>query len=351
MINALRKEVIAAPAYHFSEKPYKIKLDQNESPFALPKELQEQLKEQIGKLELNRYPELNAHSVRSLLAEQLDWSADGIVLSSGSNVLIQALVMAAGIGQSVLTVDPTFSVYSMQAELLGADLISLPLNDNFSLPVEDLKDKLSTGQGVFFLANPSAPTANLIDRSIIEELAEASKDNWLFVIDEAYHQFSQTDFSYLVNQYEHVICLRTFSKAFGLGGVRLGYALMQTPLATHLQKLIMPFSISILQLAIAELILNHSDYTKEHIHYLLSQRDELSSSLSKLNGVEAFKSDTNFILFRVGNASEIYNALLEEGVLIRRQDHLAGLTGCLRVAVGTSEENQAFLKALERALP
>lgn len=351
----LRPEVLAAPAYNFTPHPAPIKLDQNESAYDLPETLKQKVLERLETLAFNRYPDLAGESLRPQLAAFHRWDEKGIVVSGGSNILIQALVTAAGIGHSVLTVSPTFSVYPLQAKLQGAKLIEVPLEPDFSLPFGKLLDELQRGQGVVFLANPAAPTGNVFSASQLEALAEASSQNWLFVIDEAYHQFSKTDFSYLVKRYSHVASLRTFSKAFGLGGVRLGYALMQPELAVQIQKLIMPFSISGLQIEIAKVVLeevlsNKHHFVQARIEETLSERARVMHELRTLPDVHVFPSETNFLLMRVPNAELLYKQLLQEGIIIRRQDHLPGLTNCVRVSVGTPEENRVFLQTAKRLL-
>jgi histidinol-phosphate aminotransferase len=351
----LRSEVKAAPAYNFTPHPATIKLDQNESPYDLPEALKAKVLAQLETLVFNRYPDLASESLRPKLATFHGWDERGIVVSGGSNILIQALVMAAGIGHTVLTVSPTFSVYPLQAKVQGAHLIEVPLNPDFSLPIEALLNELAQGQGVFFLANPAAPTGNVFSASQLERLAEASQSNWLFVIDEAYHQFSKTDFSYLAKRYPHVVSLRTFSKAFGLGGVRLGYALMQNELATHLQKLIMPFSVSGLQLVIADVVLedvlaNKGSFVQARIDETLSERTRVMRELKSLPDVHVFPSETNFFLMRVPNAEVFYKQLLQASIIIRCQDHLPGLTHCVRISLGTPAENDAFLQTTKRLL-
>jgi histidinol-phosphate aminotransferase len=339
----LRPQIKSAPAYNFTPHPEPIKLDQNESPYDLPPELKKEVLEKLEAILFNRYPDLSSETLRKKMAKGLEWPEKGIVVSGGSNVLIQAFVLAAGIGHQVLTVSPTFSVYPLQAKLLGATLIECPLNPDFSLPLENIMQKLSQGQGVFFLANPAAPTGNIFLARDIERLAEASKDNWLFVIDEAYHQFSKTDFSYLVKHYDHVASLRTFSKAFGLGGVRLGYGLMQASLAEHIQKLILPFSVSALQATVAESILDHPQLVQERIEETLQERDRVMETLANMKGLEVLPSQTNFFLMRLKNPDKVYKELLKAGIVVRRQDHLPMLQGCLRVSIGTPYENNQFL--------
>lgn len=347
---ALRTDLKAIPAYHFAEKPCSIKLDQNESPFSLPQALHTELFERLKKVALNRYPELSAHSLRERLANYHSWPVEGIVMSAGSNVLIQALVIAAGMGQTVLSVKPSFSVYGLQARVLGANLLEIALEDDFTLPKKALLEALEGHQGVFFLANPAAPTANLFDEASLRELAEASKGKWLMVIDEAYHQFSGTDYAFLAKDYAHVLCLRTFSKAFGLGGVRLGYSLSTKDLAKEVQKTVLPFSISALQLTIGQFVLEHPELIQETIRCTLAERERLSIALKALTGITVYPSTTNFILIRVANPEALYHALLERSICIRRQDHLAQLEGCLRISVGKPEENDALLQALSDIL-
>ena len=342
----LRSDILTAPAYHFTPRPQPVKLDQNESPYDLPADLKARVLDRLAAVPFNRYPDIDAGGVRAKLADLHDWPETGIVVTGGSNILIQALVTAAGLGRSVLSVVPTFSVYPLQAKLQGARLIECALGENFDLPLEALKRELNRGEGVFFLANPAAPTGNLFAEEALLELAEASKENWLFVIDEAYHQFSGSDARPLVWRYPHVVSLRTLSKAFGLGGVRLGYALMHSQLAQQVQKVVMPFSVSALQLAVAEIVLTAPDYTERYISEAKLERERMFAKLRTFPAVTPFPSSTNFILFQVPDAAHVFEGLLTRGVVVRRQDHLPGLSGCLRVSVGTPEQNSLFLEAL-----
>ena len=346
---SVRPEVLATPAYHFSAKPHTVKLDQNESPYDLPVELKQEVLTRLSSVSTNRYPELAGESLRAALAQRHGWLETGVVVGGGSNTLIQAFVIACGLGRRVLSVTPTFSVYSLYANLLNAELTEVPLEKDFALPTGSLKRELSRGQGVLFLTNPAAPTGNAFAEEGIEELIRAAAPNWTVVLDEAYCQFSGTDLSHFAQTYPHVACLRTLSKAFGMGGVRLGFALAQPELAEQLQKVMMPFSVSSLQLAVGLTVLEHPDFVAERVAETLRERETLARGLRAL-GIEVFPSKTNFLLFRVADASLFYDALLARGVLIRRQDHLHGLEGCLRVSVGTPQENKVFLEAVRGVL-
>lgn len=345
----IRPQVRALAPYHFTPRPHHIKLNQNESPYDLPAEVRDAALGRLSEVAFNRYPELHAESLREALAKQHGWSPAGVVVSNGSNVIIQALVIAAGLGQRVLCAQPTFSVYRMQAEILGAELTEIPLREGFSLPVEDLMLELSQGQGVFFLANPAAPTGNLHPEADLLTLIEAASFQWTVVLDEAYHQFSGTDFKHLVQRHANVVSLRTMSKAYGLAGVRLGYMLAQPDLAEQISKVLLPFSVSSLSTAVGLSVLEHPSFMEARVAEIRAERTRVTDVLEQLAGVTVFPSVTNFLLFRVKDAATFFEALLARDVLIRRQDHLPGLSGCLRVTIGCPAENDAFITAATEA--
>lgn len=352
---SIRDEVRDAPAYVFRAEPYRVKLDQNEAPEDLPAELREAVLERMRTAEWHRYPEIRAAGVARRIAARDDWDEDGVVVSPGSNVLIQALVIAAGVGRRVLSVTPTFAVYASQARLLGTDLREVPLDpDDFGLDVPALLHEIRDGPGVLFLADPAAPTGNRhADERIEAVLDAASEYGWLTVVDEAYAPFDGRDRADLVRGRPDRVLLRTFSKADALGGVRLGYALTHPDTATQVAKVLLPFGVSALQAAVAEVVLDDPRGVaarSARIDSARSERVRLAERLARHDAIEVYPSVTNFVLFRCADAGALHAALLDRGVLIRRQDHLPGLGGCLRVSVGTPEQNDAFLAALDAAL-
>ncbi len=345
---SVRPSVRSAAAYHFSARPARIKLDQNESPYDLPQALKQEVWAKLEALPWNRYSEIAAESLRAAIARYHDWDETGVVVAGGSNVLIHALVAACGIEQRVLSVKPSFAIYSEHARLLGAPLTEIPLREDFSLPSAELQVELQTGPGVFFLANPAAPTGNAFSRAEMEKLLGAATPDWTVVFDEAYHQFADADLSDLVRHAPNAASLRTFSKAFGLGGVRLGYMLTSPDLAASVQKMLLPFSVSALQVATGLTVLEHPAYVAQRAEEAKRERSVLYEGLRQLPNITVYPSQTNFLLFRVHDAERFYHDLLAEGILVRRQDHLPGLVDCLRVSVGTPDENRAFLAAAKR---
>lgn len=347
---SIRPSVRAAPAYRFQARPARVKLDQNEAPRDLPEELRETALARLATVAWNRYPEMEAEGLRRRLAARHDWPAEGLAVAGGSNVLIQSLVIAAGIGQRVVAPSPTFPVYRSQAELLGAELVEVPLREDFGLPLEGLLGAMRGGRGVAFVANPAAPTGNLHPREEIAALLDAAGREWTVVIDEAYGEFAGSDHLDLVRRHPNALSLRTFSKALGLGGVRLGYALAAPELATELRKVVMPFSVSALQLAVGEAALERAELLEARVAGTIAERERLLARLRELPGLEPFPSRANFVLVRVADPVAVWEGLLARGVLVRRQDHLPGLSGCLRVSVGLPEETDALVAALAEVL-
>lgn len=347
---SIRASVRALARYHFTPRTSSVKLDQNESPFDLPAAIKEAALERFQASAWQRYPELHPQTLERAIAARHGWDADGVVVANGSNVLLQALVIAAGISQSVVTVAPTFAVYASQARLLGAELVEVPLLDAFALPGADLARAMAGRRGVVFVPNPAAPTGNLHGRDELTPVLERADDDWLLVIDEAYADFAGSDHSDVVAARPNRVSVRTFSKAFGLAGARVGYALTSPEVATELRKALLPFSVSSFQSAVALAALERPDYVAERVALAVRERERIEAALRSLPGAEPLPSVTNFVLFRVEQAERVHLGLLEHGVAVRRQDHLPGLHGYLRVTAGAPEETDAFLSALREVL-
>lgn len=347
MTQSIRKAVKDTPAYPFQAIDVPVKLDQNENPYDFPAELKAKVAERILSVPFNRYPDLHADRLKVAIGKYENWNPEGIVVTPGSNVLLHQLTSLAGLRQRVLTVKPTFAVYTLEASLLESELTLVPLNADFSLPVEALKAELQKGgPGIFYITEPHAPTGKLDSKEEVEALLEiAQQHGWLSVVDEAYYQFGGNDFRYTVEKYRNVIVTRTFSKAWGLAGLRLGYALTTVELATELQKLVSAFNVNALTTAAVEVALENPEYVQKIADEQCSERDRMVEALQKHPTWKVYPSATNFFLVRTPNASEAYQGLIQHGVLVRRQDSGFMLEGVLRVSVGTPEENDTFLEA------
>jgi histidinol-phosphate aminotransferase len=346
----IRPAVAASPDYPFSPVTAPVKLDQNESFADFPQALKDLALERLRHLPWHRYTDLNAETLSAALARHEGWSPAGTVITTGSNVLIALLIQLSALGGRVVTVKPNFALYGLDATLLGATLTEVPLRaEDLSLDIGAVITALGEPRGpqprgVIYIPRPHAPTGSLCELGELERLARAS-EGWLLVIDEAYHHFTPEDARDLARRHPHVVLLRTFSKAWGLAGLRLGYALASDGVAQQLRKLVPPFGVSVLQTVCAQVALEQPGYVKERVAQTLRERERLFNALRRHPSWQPLPSHANFLLVRTPDAAQAHAQLLAGGVLVRRQDRLHGLQGCFRVTVGTVEENDAFLKA------
>ncbi len=341
---SVREAVRRAPAYPFTPTLAPVKLDQNESGHDFPAALKTLALERLAVADWNRYPDMHADRLRHAIGQQVGWNPDGVVVTPGSNVLIHALAQAAGIGQRLLTLTPGFSLYALSARLLEAELTELPLAENFGLPMLALLSELERGRGVLFLAEPHAPTGTLHPLEQIGAILERA-ENWVVVLDEAYFEFAGRAHLNLLETHPNVCILRTFSKAWGLGGARLGYLLAQPELAGNIQKVCSPFNVNVMTTVVAEVALEFPDYVQSRVDELLLERERVYQALKPHPSWVIYPSHANYHLIRTGDAKRAHAELLEHGVLVRRQDSYPGLEGCIRVSVGTPAENTAFISA------
>lgn len=351
MLLPIRTAVVSSPDYPFEPIDAPVKLDQNESAQDFPEPLKALVLKRLARAKWHRYTDLNSEALCAAIAQYEDWPPSGVVVTTGSNVLISLLIQLAALDKRVVTVKPNFALYGLDAKLLGAALTEVPLRPDFKMDTDALIEALQVDNagpgacgGVIYLPQPHAPTGSTVAVGELEKVAGASNE-WLTVIDEAYHQFAGTNSTALARRLSNVVILRTFSKAWGLAGLRLGYALASDQVARQLRKLVPPFAVSVMQAVTAEVALANPDYMRERVERTIRERERLTLALRRHPSWQVYPSAANFLLIRTPDASRAYDALLSVGVLVRRQDTYPDLTGCIRVTVGTPEENDAFLRA------
>jgi histidinol-phosphate aminotransferase len=344
-VDPFKPHLASVADYPYSKVDAAIKLDQNESPEDLPPEVKGRALERLAALHWNRYPELHAEDVRAALARHEDWPEAGIVLSPGSNLLCLALAQAA---TSVLDTAPAFPYYKGSAVAVGTPYRAVPLGPGFTLPLEPLLAAMDGPPGVLFLPVPHAPTGALFAAGDVERLAEKARaTGWLLVVDEAYQAFAGTDARPLARGNPSVAILRTFSKSWCLGGIRTGYLLGSPRVAAVVRALVPPFCIPAHTSVIILSALEQPGYVAALVGRIRSERARLLAELARVRpDWTVYPSVANFILVRTPDAKAAWERLLSRGILVRRQDHYAGLEGCLRVSVGTPAENDALLAAL-----
>ena len=352
LLKWIRPEIRELSAYHVPDAAGLIKLDAMENPYRLPDALVQQWQDGLAAVALNRYPDPAATALHHRLAEVMQVpKGQSIVLGNGSDELIQMLALAvAAKDRCILSFEPGFVMYNMIARFAGMDYVGVPLADDFTLDLDRTRAAIEQHQpAIIFIAYPNNPTGNLFDAEAVEEIIRIAPG--LVVVDEAYHPFALTSFMPRLGDYDQLLVMRTVSK-MGLAGLRLGLLCGNNELINEIDKVRLPYNINVLTQYTADFILSNPGFLEGQAEMIRADREHLLQQLVLLEGVEVFPSQANFILFRLtqGNATDVFTALRSDGILIKNLDKPGPLQNCLRVTVGTSEENQAFMQALGHAL-
>lgn len=345
-------ETIESLARKLDRKPSEItKLNSNENFFLPLGFLRGLLKEVAEEVDPRLYPAEETGELRKALAKHVGASPEEIVIGTGGDQLIDLVSrMTLRYGDEALSIAPTFSIYEQCTKIQRAVYKSVPLKNDFSLDTEEILSSVTPRTKLLFLCSPNNPTANQFDRKGIERLIQDFVG--LVIIDEAYADFAEYSIVDLVEELENIIVLRTFSKAFGLAGLRLGYAVTNPKLAALiLEKLQLPYSVSHVALKLGLKLLERIEPIRNATNKLRQERIELTRVLSQIEGIHAFDSETNFVLFDVGRSSgDVYRELLEKGVIVKNIGRVLHLDNCLRVTVAPHDMSKLFLASLKEVL-
>ena len=344
----VRPEVLAMSAYHVAEAEGMVKLDAMENPYPLPAPLRRELADVLSRVALNRYPEPNPRRLRELIRRKMQVPAGmEILLGNGSDDLIQILALAlARPGATMMYPSPTFVMYSMNAAFFRMRAAPVPLREDFSFDADAFIASMRREQpALVFLAYPNNPTGVLYPEADVARVIEAAPG--AVVVDEAYHVFAGKTFMAALSKYPNLLVLRTVSK-LGLAGIRLGYLAGRPEWIAELNKVRQVYNVNVLTEAAATFVLEHLDVLEAQAAEIRAERGKLQTGLAALRGLTVFPSAANFFLVRVADAGKTYEALRRQGVLVRNLH--PGLANCLRVTVGTPDENRILLNALKEAL-
>ena len=351
MSRYLRADVQGMHGYAVQPSAGLVKVDTMENPFRLPPALRKELGERLAEVALNRYPAERGDVLRAELAKHAAMPEGcDIMLGNGSDELISLLTLAADVpGNVVMAPLPGFVMYEMSARLQGLKFVGVPLTPDFELDGPAMLAAAREHQpALLHIAYPNNPTANLWDDDVVDAIIEAAPG--LVVIDEAYQPFAARDSLARLRRHEHVVLMRTMSK-FGLAGVRIGYMMGRRALIAEIDKLRPPFNVSVLNCETALFALEHVDEYAKQAATIRAEREKLSREISRLPGVRAFPSEANMILARVPDAKRMFEGMRARGVLIKNVSGLHPLlANCIRITVGTPEENPQTLAALRGAL-
>lgn len=347
----IRQDVQSMHGYAIQPSAGMVKLDAMENPFTLPEALRRELGQRLGEVAINRYPGARIDELRAALARHVGLPEGyELILGNGSDEIITLLSMACDVpGATVLAPVPGFVMYDVSARLQGLRFIGVPLTPHFELDEAAMLAAMAQHQpAIVYIAYPNNPTANLFDDAAIERIIQAAPG--LVVIDEAYQPFASRSYLDRVTRHEHVLIMRTLSK-FGLAGVRLGYLLGPKALVDQVDKVRPPYNVSVLNAEAALFALEHHDEFARQATVLRSERTRLIAALAAMPGVTPYPSEANMVLTRVPDAAALFEALKRRKVLVKNVSKLHPLlANCLRLTVGTPQENDLMIDALKVSL-
>lgn len=347
----IRDDIRALSAYHVQDARGMVKLDAMENPYPLPETVRSDVGALAGRAELNRYPDGQAVELKARLREVMGIAPEaGLLLGNGSDEIIQIVAMAlAKPGATLLSLEPSFAMFRMIAIFCGLRFVGVPLRADFSLDAEATLAAITQhAPALTFIAYPNNPTGNLFDADVIRRIIESSPG--LVVVDEAYYVFSRASFFGHLLHHPNLLLMRTVSK-LGLAGLRLGLLAGPPGLIRELDKVRLPYNVNVLTQAVATRALQDMPALRLQAEAICSEREKLFAALQALPGITPYPSQANFILFRISSAGRVFDALKQHGILIKNlhgTDPL--LEGCLRVTVGTPEQNEQFITALQSIL-
>ena len=344
----VRPEILALKAYPVPSSDGMVKLDAMENPYSLPDSVKRELAAALARVDMNRYPTPSPQKLREAIVRRMSVPAGmEVLLGNGSDELIQMLITAlARPGAAMMYPAPTFVMYAMGATFSGMRAVPVPLREDFSLDADAFIARMQAEKpALVFLAYPNNPTGVLYPEEDVARIVKASSG--LVVIDEAYHVFAGKSFLPRLAEFDNLVVIRTVSK-LGLAGIRLGYLVGRPEWVAQLDKVRPPYNVSVLTQAAALFMLERLDVLEEQAARIVSERSKLGEVLKGFKGLTVYPSEANFFLIRVPDADRTYAALKQQNVLVRNLN--PGIRNCLRVTVGTPDENRILITALREAL-
>ena len=349
-LNRIKPEIRAIDGYHLRAYDCPVKLNQNESPFDVPEDLKGRILEAVRKRPWSRYPDPMQMDLVAALADYAGVEPENLIVCNGSNTLVQlVLAVSTSPGVPVVIPSPSFSLYKLYTDIFGGRSVPVPLTPAFTFDIPAVQKTIREENAhTVILCSPNNPTGCAISNPDLERLLQET--DALFMVDEAYGEFSDHTALDLLPRYPNLVILKTFSKAFGAAGIRIGYLIAHPDMVTEIIKGKIPFDINVFSHTAAMAILEHRECIRERVAFINTERDRMFSALQTVDGVRPYPSHANLILFEVADPEAVFTGLVEQGVLIRNVTSYPMLSNALRVSVGTTEENDRFLEALKRTL-
>jgi histidinol-phosphate aminotransferase len=346
-----RPELEDLIAYDAKDVRAEVVLASNENPNNLPADVLAKLSSRLGDFKFNRYPDPTANELRKLIAEANGLDVENVLVGNGGDEIIFNLLVAwGGPGRKILDMPPTFSMYGIDAQVTGTEVVKVPRRADFTIDEAAVLARVAEGDiDIVVVANPNNPTGGLANESFLIELLKST--DAIVMVDEAYFEFSRHTMRPHMTRYPNLVLLRTFSKAFSMAGLRVGYLLAQPEVVQEFMKVRQPYSVDSFSQWVAQTVFRERMVFEQGIRDIVRGRELMLTELKAMEGVEVFPSEANFVLFRVEHAAALWRDLLHNhSVLIRDFSRARGLEDCLRVTVGTDEENRRFLDAVKDCL-
>ena len=347
-LDNIKPAVRALRAYSLSPHRASIKINQNENPWDAPVEIKQEVLRRFAERQWSRYPDFIPVSLHEQLANFAGWKADGVIAGNGSNELIQALLMVAiGPGKRVLISEPTFALYKQVATVLGGDVETVSLTPELAYDIPALLRTVEQKQAdVTIICSPNNPTGCVIEKTDLRRLLKIARG--LIVIDEAYHEFARQSVVPLLNEHENLIVLRTFSKAMAFAALRVGYLLAAPELVTEIRKAVLPYNLNVFSQLAAEIALEkYPALLGPTVDAIIAERERLFGEVAKVRGLAPVQSKGNFMVVKADtDPRQIFAELLKRDILVRDVSGYPMLREYFRFNVGTPEENDRLLSAL-----
>ena len=350
-----RDDLRALEGYHSPQVDVAVRLNTNESPFEPPPAFVARYTEELRQVDWRRYPDRGAQGLRGALGAFLGQPADRLLCANGSNEVLQTLLLTyGGTGRRAVVFEPTYALHSQIARTTATEVVAGERGPDYAIDVDAAAALVRAARpSVLFACSPNNPTGTVEPRETIERLLTIASDaGALLVVDEAYGEFAPWSALELVDEHRPLVVVRTYSKVWSLAAVRLGFAVAPTWVIAELEKVLLPYTLSVPTQVAGVVALDFRDEMDARVATLVEERGRLFAALADLPGLHPVPSGANFVLVRVdGDAHALWQRLLDRGVLVRDFSSWPRVEGCLRVTVGTAEENDSFLTALRAVLP
>ena len=348
----IKPSVRSIAAYTLAAREAAVKLNQNENPYDLPEAVKRRVLDHALARPWSRYPEFDPKELVERLAGFAGWRPDGILAGNGSNELIEALLLVTvGPGTRVIIPEPTFTLYALLTKVLGGEAIRVALGPELEYQADELRRiRHELAAPVTIVCSPNNPTGGLLPADEVSRLCDDG--DGLVVVDEAYHEFAGQTVVPLLARHPNLVVLRTFSKAMGLAGLRIGYLLASPEIVREVNKARLPYNVNFFSQAAALAALDEWEVLRANVERIVASREDLLYRLYRVPGVRPFPSKANFVLLELAEADPrtVFESVYRRGCLVRDVSSYPRLQRCLRVSVGSEPENEAFLSALRHAL-